>query len=105
VYGVNAKTPFVESDPIFSAISPYAASKLRARRWGTSITMFTDGRGMLRFFTVYGPPAPDLAIHKFAKLISSANPSRVRDGSAARDYTYVSDTVDGVMACTKKDLL
>jgi UDP-glucuronate 4-epimerase len=59
---------------------------------------------MLRFFTVYGPrQRPDLAIHKFARLIDRGKPIPVfGDGSAARDYTYVSDTVDGVMACTRK---
>jgi UDP-glucuronate 4-epimerase len=60
---------------------------------------------MLRFFTVYGPrQRPDLAIYKFAKLISAGKPIPVfGDGSAARDYTFVSDTVDGVIAATKKE--
>jgi UDP-glucuronate 4-epimerase len=60
---------------------------------------------MLRFFTVYGPrQRPDLAIHKFARLITDGKPIPVfGDGSTARDYTYVSDTIDGVIACTKKE--
>ena len=60
---------------------------------------------MLRFFTVYGPrQRPDLAIHKFAKLISAGKALPVfGDGSTARDYTYVTDTVDGVMACTRQE--
>jgi UDP-glucuronate 4-epimerase len=60
---------------------------------------------MLRFFTVYGPrQRPDLAIHKFATLIQAGRPIPVfGDGSTARDYTYVTDTVDGVMACTQKE--
>src|SRR5467141_537194 len=59
----------------------------------------------LRFFTVYGPrQRPDLAIHKFAKLITSGKPIPVfGDGSTARDYTYVSDTIDGVIAATQKE--
>jgi UDP-glucuronate 4-epimerase len=60
---------------------------------------------MLRFFTVYGPrQRPDLAIYKFAKLITAGKPIPVfGDGSAARDYTFVSDTVDGVIAATRKE--
>ena len=60
---------------------------------------------MLRFFTVYGPrQRPDLAIHKFAQLISQGKPIPVfGDGSTARDYTYVTDTVDGVIACTQRE--
>ena len=61
---------------------------------------------MLRFFTVYGPrQRPDLAIYKFAKLITAGKPIPVfGDGTAARDYTFVTDTLDGIIACTKKEL-
>jgi UDP-glucuronate 4-epimerase len=60
---------------------------------------------MLRFFTVYGPrQRPDLAINKFARLIAAGKPIPVfGDGSTARDYTYVSDTVEGVIACTERE--
>ena len=105
VYGVNAKVPFSEVDPIFSAISPYAASKLACEALG-HVYHHVYGMDiiMLRFFTVYGPrQRPDLAIHKFAKLISAGKPIPVfGDGSTARDYTYVTDTVDGIMACTQR---
>jgi len=59
---------------------------------------------MLRFFTVYGPrQRPDLAIHKFAGLIRDGKPVPVfGDGSTARDYTYVTDILQGIMACTQK---
>jgi UDP-glucuronate 4-epimerase len=59
----------------------------------------------LRLFTVYGPrQRPDLAIRKFATLIHAGQPIPVfGDGSMARDYTYVTDTVDGIIACTKKE--
>jgi UDP-glucuronate 4-epimerase len=105
VYGVNAKIPFSEDDPIFKAISPYAASKLACEALGH---VYHHLYGMdivaLRFFTVYGPrQRPDLAIHKFARLIQAGQPIPVfGDGSTARDYTYVTDTVDGVIACTKR---
>lgn len=105
VYGVNAKVPFSEADPIFSAISPYAASKLACEALG-HVYHHVYGMDiiMLRFFTVYGPrQRPDLAIHKFAKLISAGKPIPVfGDGSTARDYTYVTDTVDGILACTQR---
>jgi UDP-glucuronate 4-epimerase len=106
VYGVNTKVPFAESDPIFSAISPYAASKLACEALG-HVYHHVYGMDvvMLRFFTVYGPrQRPDLAIHKFAGLISAGKPVPVfGDGLTARDYTYISDILDGVMACTQKE--
>jgi UDP-glucuronate 4-epimerase len=107
VYGLNSKVPFSESDPIFSTISPYAASKLACEALGHVYHhIYKMDVAMLRFFTVYGPrQRPDLAIYKFAKLISAGKPIPVfGDGSAARDYTFVSDTVDGILACTKKEL-
>ena len=105
VYGVNAKVPFSESDPIFCPISPYAASKLACEALGHVYHhLYGLDIVMLRFFTVYGPrQRPDLAIHKFARLIRSGKPIPVfGDGSTARDYTYVSDIIEGVMACTEK---
>src|SRR5882672_2617602 len=106
VYGINSKVPFSESDPIFCAISPYAASKLACEALG-HVYHHVYGMDvvMLRFFTVYGPrQRPDLAIHKFSQLIWAGKPIPVfGDGTAARDYTYVSDTVDGVMAVTQKE--
>ena len=106
VYGVNAKVPFSESDPIFSAISPYAASKLACEALGHVYHhVYGMDISMLRFFTVYGPrQRPDLAIHKFARLIAGGKSIPVfGDGSTARDYTYVTDTVSGIIACTKKE--
>src|SRR5436309_3938512 len=106
VYGVNAKVPFSECDPIFCAISPYAASKLACEALG-HVYHHVYGLDvvLLRFFTVYGPrQRPDLAIHKFAQLLTAGKPVPVfGDGTTARDYTYVSDTVDGVIAVTQKE--
>lgn len=105
VYGINAKVPFSESDPIFSPISPYAASKLACEALG-HVYHHIYGMDviMLRFFTVYGPrQRPDLAIHKFASLISAGKPIPVfGDGSTARDYTFINDIVGGIEACTRK---
>jgi len=106
VYGLNSKVPFSESDPVVSAISPYAASKLACEALGHVYHhIYKMDVTMLRFFTVYGPrQRPDLAIYKFAKLISAGKPIPVfGDGSAARDYTFISDTIDGVVAATKKE--
>jgi UDP-glucuronate 4-epimerase len=106
VYGVNSKVPFAESDPIFAAISPYAASKLACEALGHVYHhVYGMDVAMLRFFTVYGPrQRPDLAIYRFAKLINAGKPIPVfGDGSTARDYTFINDTVDGVMACTQRE--
>ena len=107
VYGVNAKVPFSETDPIFSAISPYAASKLACEALG-HVYHHVYGLDvvMLRFFTVYGPrQRPDLAIHKFAQLISRGKSIPVfgDPAASARDYTYVTDTVDGILAATRQE--
>jgi UDP-glucuronate 4-epimerase len=105
VYGVNSKVPFSESDPIFSAISPYAASKLAGEALGHVYHhVYGLDVAVLRLFTVYGPrQRPDLAIRKFATLIQAGKPIPVfGDGSMARDYTYVTDTVDGIIAATQK---
>lgn len=106
VYGINSKAPFSEADPIFAAISPYAASKLACEALG-HVYHHVYGMDvvMLRCFTVYGPrQRPDLVIHKFARLITAGQPIPVfGDGSTARDYTYVDDTVDGIIACTERE--
>src|ERR1700734_3720809 len=107
VYGLNCKVPFSERDPIFSAISPYAASKLACEALGhVWHHIYKMDVAMLRFFTVYGPrQRPDLAIYKFAELITAGKPIPVfGDGTAARDYTFVTDTVDGIVACTQKEI-
>ena len=98
MYGVNSKAPFSETDPIFSPISPYAASKLACEALG-HVYHHVYGMDvvMLRFFTVYGPrQRPDLAIRKFASLIRAGKKIPVfGDGSTARDYTYINDILAG----------
>jgi UDP-glucuronate 4-epimerase len=106
VYGVNSRVPFSESDPIFNPISPYAASKLACEALGHVYHhVYGMDVAMLRFFTVYGPrQRPDLAIHKFARLIRAGRPIPVfGDGSTARDYTYIDDILQGILACTRQD--
>ena len=106
VYGINAKVPFSEDDPIRQPISPYAATKGAGELLCHTYAHLYGLRCVcLRFFTVYGPrQRPDLAIHKFAKLISKRKPIPVfGDGSTRRDYTYVDDIIDGVMAAIDYD--
>lgn len=101
VYGVNEKVPFAEDDPIFNPISPYAATKAAGELICHTYAHLYEMRIVcLRFFTVYGArQRPDLAIHKFAKLISEGKPIPVfGDGSTRRDYTYVDDIIAGVRA-------
>ncbi|KAK7413368.1 hypothetical protein QQX98_007745 [Neonectria punicea] len=101
VYGLNAKGPFSESDDIVKPISPYAASKAACELMCHTYSHLYDIRCVcLRFFTVYGSrQRPDLAIHKFAKLIHSGKPIPVfGDGTTRRDYTYVDDIIQGVRA-------
>src|SRR5687768_1883983 len=76
VYGINAKVPFSEDDPIRQPISPYAATKAAGELLCHTYSHLYGLRCVcLRFFTVYGPrQRPDLAIHKFAKLISQNKP-------------------------------
>jgi len=101
VYGINAKVPFSEDDPIRQPISPYAATKGAGELLCHTYSHLYGIRCVcLRFFTVYGPrQRPDLAIHKFARLISEGKPIPVfGDGTTRRDYTYVDDIIAGVRA-------
>ena len=106
VYGVNEKVPFAEEDPIFNPISPYAATKAAGELICHTYAHLYDMRIVcLRFFTVYGArQRPDLAIHKFAKLISEGKPIPVfGDGSTRRDYTHIDDIIAGVRAAVDYD--
>ena len=101
VYGNNRKLPFSETDNVDHPISPYAATKKAGELlchayyhlFGVNVTC-------LRFFTVYGPrQRPDLAIHKFCQAIEAGRPiTMFGDGSMQRDYTYIDDIIQGVVA-------
>jgi len=106
VYGINAKVPFSEDDPIRQPISPYAATKAAGELLCHTYSHLYGLRCVcLRFFTVYGArQRPDLAIHKFARLMTSGKPIPVfGDGSTRRDYTYIDDIISGVMAAVVYD--
>jgi len=101
VYGSNRKVPFSEDDPVGQPISPYGATKRSGELFCyTYHNLYGISMVCLRFFTVYGPrQRPDLAIHKFTALIEKGEPLPVfGDGSSSRDYTHVSDIVNGIMA-------
>ncbi|MGO4547617.1 GDP-mannose 4,6-dehydratase [Paenibacillus sp. 2TAB23] len=99
VYGNNDKVPFSEDDVVDFPISPYAATKKAGELLcHTYHSLYNINMACLRFFTVYGPrQRPDLAIHKFTKLISEGEAiPYYGDGSSERDYTYIEDIIDGV---------
>lgn len=105
VYGANQKIPFSESYQTDAAVSPYAATKKAGEvichayhhLYGISVTC-------LRFFTVYGPrQRPDMAIHKFARLIAEGKPVPVfGDGRSRRDYTFIDDILQGMTAALER---
>tara|TARA_B100000131_G_scaffold311548_1_gene344526 strand:+ start:53 stop:994 length:942 start_codon:yes stop_codon:yes gene_type:complete len=100
VYGLNKLLPFREDDPIEMCNSPYACSK-RAMEIFASTYNRLYGISLigLRFFTVYGPRGrPDMAPYKFMKAVMNGDTIQVYgSGSSSRDYTYISDIVDGIL--------
>ncbi|MGE0199796.1 MAG: SDR family NAD(P)-dependent oxidoreductase [Candidatus Melainabacteria bacterium] len=107
VYGDSPDTvPFEETQDISKPISPYASTKAMGESLlHTYSHLFGLNVVGLRFFTVYGPgQRPDLAIHKFTRLIDEGKPIPVYgDGSTRRDYTYIDDIIQGVLAATAYD--
>ena len=101
VYGATNYIPFRETDSSYLPISPYAATKLAGEHICYTYSHLYDIKVVcLRFFTVYGPrQRPDLAIRKFAASIVAGTPITVfGDGTTGRDYTYIDDTVNGIIA-------
>jgi len=105
VYGNNKKVPFSEDDNVDFPISPYAATKKSCELiCHTYHHLYAINITCLRFFTVYGPrQRPDLAIRKFARLIEQDKPIPIfGDGSMMRDFTYIDDIIEGVVAAMQK---
>lgn len=101
VYGVNPDVPWREDDHVLMPISPYASTKVSGELLGHVYSHLYGIRFIaMRFFTVYGPrQRPDLAIHKFARLMLAGE--RIPffgDGNTRRDYTYIDDIIQGVRA-------
>ncbi len=100
IYGNNKKVPFSETDFVDNPVSPYAATKKACELvCHTYHHLYGLNISCLRFFTVYGPrQRPEMAIHKFTRLIDQGKPVPMfGDGSSRRDYTYIDDIADGVL--------
>jgi UDP-glucuronate 4-epimerase len=105
VYGANMKTPFTEDDCINRTVSPYASTKYAGELMCyTYHHLYGIPTTCLRFFTVYGPrQRPEMAIHKFVRLIHENRPIPFfGNGETARDYTYIDDIIQGVLAAIDK---
>lgn len=103
VYGNNSKIPFNEADPVDQPISPYAFTKRSCELMNFTYHSLSGLDIInLRFFTVYGPrQRPDLAIHKFTRMINEGKPiTMYGDGETGRDYTFIDDIVSGVASAT-----
>jgi UDP-glucuronate 4-epimerase len=99
VYGEREDAPFAEETAGDRPISPYATSKRTGEMLCyTHHHLYDLSVLCLRFFTVFGPrQRPDLAIHKFARLMAAGEPLPLYgDGSSSRDYTFVDDVVEGI---------
>jgi UDP-glucuronate 4-epimerase len=106
IYGITSKIPFAETEANPNPISPYGVTKLAGEKLCYCYAhLYQVPTICLRFFTVYGPrQRPDLAIHKFLKLIyQGAEISVFGDGSSLRDYTFIDDIVDGILAALQFD--
>ncbi len=100
VYGDSTPVPFKENASADQPISPYAATKRAAELLcHAHAYLYGSSIACLRLFTVYGPrQRPDLAIHKFARLmLRNEEIPLFGDGSTERDYTFVADAVDGII--------
>lgn len=106
IYGNKNQVPLHE-DQLPDPISPYAATKAAGEALCHYYSnQFDMNITCLRFFTVYGPrQRPDMAIHKFTKLIKNGEPITIYgDGTSERDYTFITDIVDGIMLALEKDV-
>lgn len=101
VYGDRDKGPFKETDNTDSQVSPYGASKKAGEvLCRTYAHLYDIQTTVLRFFTVYGPRnRPDMACYLFMDAIHMGQPlTQFGDGNSGRDYTFISDTVSGILA-------
>jgi len=106
IYG-NSEVPFSENNKVDEPISPYAATKKGAELLCYNYYhLYKIPITCLRFFTVYGPrQRPEMAIHKFTRLMNNNELIPIYgDGSSSRDYTYITDILDGIKSAIKKDL-
>ena len=96
--------PFVETLPVNTPISPYAASKKSAEAMAWSYhNLFDIDVSVVRYFTVYGPAGrPDMGIFRFVRWIAEGEPIQIfGDGEQSRDFTFVDDIADGTIGALK----
>jgi UDP-glucuronate 4-epimerase len=104
VYGKNRKIPFAEEDRLEVMISPYAVTKRAGELFCYAYHhLYGLNISCLRFFTVYGPrQRPEMAIHKFARLIQQGEKVTLYgNGTSRRDYTYIDDIIEGIMGAIR----
>ncbi|MCB1185822.1 GDP-mannose 4,6-dehydratase [bacterium] len=100
-YGLSAAIPYREDDPLLSPVSVYGATKIACEKYGH---IYHQVHGLplvsLRFFTAHGErQRPDMAIHRFTRMILNGEElTMYGDGSTSRDYTYIADVVNGILA-------
>ena len=107
VYGATEQIPFVETDPCDRPLQPYAAAKRAAEILGYSYHyLFDMNFTAIRFFTVYGPNGrPDMMAYKLADSITKGREVPLYNGGEMyRDWTYVGDITDGVVAALDRPL-
>ncbi len=107
VYGNTDKIPFIETDAPDWPLAPYPASKRAAELFGYSyFNLYQLNVTVLRFFNVYGPSGrPDMMPMKVIEAMMNDEPIQVFDGGdLKRDWTYIDDTVDGVIAALEKPM-
>lgn len=107
VYGSTPQIPFVETDAADRPLAPYPASKRSSEIWGHSYNhLYNLNVTCLRFFNVYGPHGrPDMMPMRVIKAIRQGEPVTLFDaGKLSRDWTYVDDIVDGVVAALERPL-
>jgi len=105
VYGENQRVPFSETDLDIQPISPYGATKRAGELLCYSYHhLYGINIACLRIFTAYGPrQRPEMAIHKFTSLMDQEKEIPMYgDGSSKRDYTYIDDLIDGMMAVLQR---
>jgi UDP-glucuronate 4-epimerase len=107
IYGAQEKVPFSENDPFPPPLSPYAASKQSMEQFCSAYhEAYGQNITCLRFFTVYGPACrPDMATSLFArKILRGETIQQFGQGESRRDYTYVSDIVDGILSALERPM-
>lgn len=105
VYGNQTKVPFSETDPVNEPVSPYAATKKAGEMLCYAYAhLYGIKTSCLRFFTVYGPKGrPDMAPYLFTEAVLQGKPiKKFGDGTTRRDYTYIDDIVEGIVAAVEQ---